>query len=107
MTIHIVYITVGSKDDARRIARTIVEEKLAACANILDQVNSFYIWNGALQDDQEALIIAKTTPARIEALTARVKALHGYQCPCIVHWPLAGGHGPFLEWVDHSVGTGW
>jgi periplasmic divalent cation tolerance protein len=103
MTIHIVYISAGSTDEARRIAKALVEEKLAACANILANVHSFYYWNGDLQDDREAVIIAKTTAARLAALTDRVKALHPYQCPCIVNWPLAGGYGPFLEWVGHSV----
>jgi len=104
-TVHVVYITAGSKDEARRIAKTLVEEKLAACANIFEHINSFYFWDGALQDDQEVAIIAKTIATKLVALTARVKDLHSYDCPCIVNWPLSGGFGPFLEWVNNSAGA--
>ena len=99
----IVLITAGSKEEAEHIARTLVGERLAACVNILDKMNSIYFWEGKLQNDQECVMIAKTTAARVPALTVKVKALHSYDCPCIVSLPIQDGNPAFLEWVAEEV----
>lgn len=94
-----VYITAGDAAEARKIGRILVEERLVACANVQDRVTSIYRWEGAVQENAEAVLIAKTAADRLPALTERVKALHSYDCPCIVAWPLSGGNPDFLEWI--------
>ena len=103
MEIYMIYITASSKDEARTIGRELVLSKLAACANIFDNMNSFYYWDGKLQDDTEAVLIAKTTKERVPQLIDKVKSLHSYECPCIVTLPVAGGNPAFLNWVVAEV----
>ena len=103
MDIQFVYMTAGSLDEARSIGRDLVESGLAACVNIIGQVQSMYIWNGKVQDDTEAVLIAKTTSLRLPELIARVRALHSYDCPCIVSLPVCGGNPDFLDWVGAQV----
>jgi periplasmic divalent cation tolerance protein len=104
MKINFIYMTVGSKEEARKIGRELVTARLAACVNILDNMNSFYRWEGKIQDDTEVVMIAKTTEDKVPELIKKVKSLHSYDCPCIVSLPVIGGHQPFLEWVASEVG---
>ena len=99
MTVHMIYMTFKDKAQAREIGRELVQARLAACVNIFDQMNSIYIWENQLQDDQEAVLIAKTAEDKVVAVIEAVKARHSYECPCIVHWPIAGGNTDFLGWV--------
>ncbi len=99
MKASLIYITAGGVDEARAIARELVTSRLAACANIIDNVNSLYWWNGEVQDDREAIIILKTREALISRLVERVKSMHSYECPCIVSLPIAEGNPAFLEWI--------
>lgn len=103
MNIQFVYMTAGSVDEARAIGRELVESGLAACVNIIGQVNSIYVWNGSLQDDVEAALIAKTTSDRLPELIAKVRALHSYDCPCIVSLPVCDGNPEFLNWIGSQV----
>jgi periplasmic divalent cation tolerance protein len=96
-------MTVGSKDEARKIGRELVATRLAACVNILDNMNSFYMWDGEIQDDTEVVMIAKTTEEQVPELIKKVKSMHSYDCPCIVSLPITGGHQPFLEWIAGEV----
>ena len=80
-----------------------VEEHLAACANVIPGIRSFYWWEGALQDDREWAIVLKTTAERVAALVARIKALHGYSCPCVVALPIAEGNPDFLAWIEEET----
>ena len=104
MTVNFIYMTAGSTDEARRIGKELVVARLAACVNILDNMNSFYMWQGEIQDDTEVVIIAKTTEDRLPALIEKVKALHSYDCPCIVAIPVSGGNQAFLDWIVEEVG---
>ena len=104
MTVNFIYMTAGSKDEARRIGKELVVSRLAACVNILDNMNSFYMWQGEIQDDTEVVIIAKTTEDRVPALIEKVKALHSYDCPCIVAVAVSGGNQAFLDWIAEEVG---
>ena len=104
MSVNFIYMTAGSKDEARRIGKELVVSRLAACVNILDNMNSFYMWQGEIQDDTEVVIIAKTTEDRVPALIEKVKALHSYDCPCIVAIPVSGGNQAFLDWIVGEVG---
>ena len=100
MKLNIVYITTKNKKEARKIGKALIEEKLAACVNTIDGMNSMYFWEGKLQDDQEAVLIAKTKEKLVADLTKRVKALHSYSCPCIISLPILGGNEDFLAWIE-------
>ncbi len=95
----LVYMTAESVDQARRLGRTLVERRLAACVNILPDMQSLYWWDGAVQEGQEAVLVAKTREDLAPALTEAVKALHSYKCPCVVVLPIIGGNPDFLRWI--------
>jgi periplasmic divalent cation tolerance protein len=95
----LIYITASSEEEARTIARTLVEERLAACANILGQIASVYWWEDGLQEDAEVALIVKSTGALVPRIVDRVKALHSYDCPCVVALPIEAGNAAFLEWI--------
>ena len=99
------YVTAGDGDEAARIGRTLVEERLVACANVFPGVRSIYRWEGAVRDEGEAVLIAKTMADRAEAATARIKALHSYDLPCVVVVPISGGNTDFLDWVERETGA--
>ena len=90
------YITTKDKQQARLIGKTLVEERLAACVNIIDGMQSIYWWEGAISEDNEAILIAKTRNSLLEKLTDRVKSLHTYTCPCIIAIPISGGNRDYL-----------
>ena len=89
--------------DGPGFARSLVDERLAACVNLVPQIRSIYRWKDAIQDETETLAIAKTTSDRAEALHARLIELHPYQLPEVLALPVSGGHAPYLEWVGASV----
>jgi periplasmic divalent cation tolerance protein len=97
------YITCKDADDARRIGKTLVMERLAACVNILPKMESHYWWNGKIESDQEAVLIAKTRADAREALQARVIDLHPYEVPCVVFLPVAGGNPDYLDWITRET----
>ncbi|QDT37654.1 divalent-cation tolerance protein CutA [Stratiformator vulcanicus] len=99
----LIYMTAGSRDEALRIGRTLVEERLLACANVFDGVTSVFRWEGEVQHEGEAVLIGKSTEELVEPLTARVRKLHSYDCPCVVAVPIQGGNAAFLEWVSKET----
>ena len=103
MSSKLVYVTAPSRKEAEKIAETVVTERLAACANILDDVTSVFHWEGKLCRENETVLILKTTEEKTDALTARIKELHSYECPCIVVLPIEGGNPAFLEWIAREV----
>jgi len=100
------YITCPGPDDARRIGRALVMERLAACVNILPKMESFYWWEGKLENDQETVLIAKTPESSREALLERVLELHPYETPCILFVPVTGGNPDYLEWLLREADGG-
>jgi periplasmic divalent cation tolerance protein len=103
MAVNFVYMTAGSKDEAQAIGRALVENRLAACVNILDNMQSIYRWENKIQQDAEVVLIAKTTATLVPALIDQVKSMHSYDCPCIVSLPILSGYTPFLDWVHAEV----
>ncbi len=103
MKVNFIYMTAGSKDEARKIGKELVISRLAACVNILDNMNSFYMWEGKVQDDTEIVMIAKTTEDRVPELVEKVKSLHSYDCPCIVSIPILDGNQAFLDLIAEEV----
>ena len=99
-----IYVTASDSEEARRIGRALVEARLAACANVIDRVTSVYWWQGEVQEDDEAVLIAKTREDLVDDLTAKVKELHSYECPCVVALPVTGGNAEFLDWIAAETG---
>ncbi|NMO22189.1 divalent-cation tolerance protein CutA [Pyxidicoccus fallax] len=95
----LVLVTAPSADKAAELARTLVEEQLAACGNIVPGLRSIYRWQGQIHDDAEVLLILKTRAALFEPLRARVVELHPYQVPEVLRVDIAEGHAPYLAWV--------
>lgn len=98
-----VYITCKDLDEARKVGRTIVGARLAACANILNPMNSIYWWKGELVEDQETILILKTMAAQVEPLIEKVKSIHSYEVPCVVALPIVKGNPDYLEWIRQEV----
>ena len=95
-----VYAVFADLAEAERIAETVVNERLAACANILAPCRSIYRWQGAVERTQEVPALFKT--AQPEALIARIAALHSYDVPAAVAWPIALAHPPYAAWVQEN-----
>jgi len=95
----LVYVTTASVEEASAIGRAVVEARLAACANVLGGITSFYWWEGKLQEDGEAVLVLKTRRDLVDGLVARIKELHGYDCPCVVALPVIDGNPDFLDWI--------
>ena len=95
----VVLMTAPDQEVAQRIARTLVEERLAACVSLVPGVRSIYRWQGSVEDDAEILLLAKTGRARCAALAARVQALHPYELPEIVVLSVDGGSQRYLDWI--------
>ncbi len=100
-----VYITTKNRDEALKIASAIVEEKLAACANIIDGMESVYHWKDKIETGKECVLILKTTYSNVSRLTRRVKELHSYEVPCVISINLAEqeGNEEYLDWMVRSV----
>ncbi|MEW5908192.1 MAG: divalent-cation tolerance protein CutA [Thermodesulfobacteriota bacterium] len=101
-----VYITTGSREEAKRIGSILVTSHLAACANIFDRMNSIYFWDGKLQDDTETVLIIKTTRGNLKKVFETVKQHHSYQIPCMISLPIREGYEPFLTWIKDEVTCG-
>lgn len=97
------YVTVPTKEAAEKIARTLVEEHLAACVNIIAGVRSIYRWHGAVEAATELALIAKTRRALYGRAEKRVKELHSHEVPCIVAWPVESGLPAFLDWINEET----
>ena len=83
------YITAANRDEAVKLATVLVQERLAACANVFQGMTSLYWWQGEVQTSDEVAFLVKTRADLMEALTTRVRALHSYSVPCVVAWPIA------------------
>lgn len=101
---HVVVLVTGpSADEAERIGRALVEERLAACANLIPSISSAYWWKGKIEEATEALLVLKTRQDLVERLVARVRALHSYTVPEVIALPILGGNPDYLRWIDDSV----
>ena len=99
-----VYVLFANAEEAARIGRTVVEERLAACINILGSVRSIYRWQGSIETADEVAAILKTSQAEADALIMRIAGLHSYEVPCIVTWPIDKLLTSYADWVDANVG---
>jgi len=100
-----VFCTCSSFEEGQRLARRIVEDKLAACANILPGLTSIYSWNGQLETNSEVLLILKTTAEAYSELETALAHIHPYECPEIIGIPIEYGYKGYLEWINNTVLT--
>jgi periplasmic divalent cation tolerance protein len=99
----VVFITAPNREEATRLAEMLVEKRLAACVQILPEMESVYRWQGEVERQREVLLIAKTAGAKFEELEKQVRAAHSYETPEIVALQLSAGSSPYLEWLRTSV----
>jgi len=95
----VVLMTAPNSDEASRIAESLVNRKLAACVQILPEMQSIYVWNDEVQREKEVLLLAKTTRANFEQLEREVRAVHSYETPEIIALPVVVGSEPYLQWL--------
>ncbi len=100
----VVLITVPKQREAERIARGLIEKKLAACVNMIRGVDSLFRWEGKTDRAREILLVAKTRRSGFKKLAAFVKSLHSYAVPEIIALPVVAGNHEYLTWIDESVG---
>jgi uncharacterized protein involved in tolerance to divalent cations len=99
----LVWTTIGKTADGRDMASILVTERLAACVNVLPEMESFYRWKGQVETDHERQLIMKTTAGRVAALRARVHDLHDYEVPEFIVIPIVGGSEAYLNWIREST----
>jgi periplasmic divalent cation tolerance protein len=98
-----VFMTAAGREEAQRLAEMLIEKRLAACVQILPDMESVYRWQGKVEQQREVLLIVKTIRSKFEVLEKAVRAAHSYETPEIVALPLIAGSGPYLEWLTTSV----
>lgn len=99
-----VYITCASPEEAERIGKALLDERLVACVNIpASSIRSLYLWKGEREEAEETLLIAKTMEDRFTDLNRMVRRLHSYETPCVVAMPLVAGDPEYLAWVEEST----
>jgi periplasmic divalent cation tolerance protein len=103
MSVVSVYAVFADLEEAERIGRIVVEERLAACINILPGVRSIYRWKGKIESADEVAAILKTSHDSANALIARIAALHSYDVPCVVNWPVDKVLRSYSDWVEGST----
>lgn len=99
----LIYITCKNKEEAVRIGRTLVQEQLVACANIIDPILSIYKWNDEIVEDTEAILILKTIGLNMISIESRVKSIHSYTNPCIVSFKFEDGSKIYFDWIRSSI----
>ena len=100
-----IYTTTSSMEEAKKIARFLVKKKLAACANIIDGLCSFYEDQGKVESHDETALILKTRKSLFKDIEREMKHLHSYQCPCLVFIPFESAVTPFLKWMNEKMTT--
>jgi periplasmic divalent cation tolerance protein len=99
----VVFVTVKEVEEARKIAKDLVKRRLAACVNILPEIESHFWWKDKLEAEKEILLIIKTKDTLLTELTKAVKKIHSYSMPEIIALPITGGSRDYLEWVDSEI----
>lgn len=100
-----VLTTTASREEAERLGRTLVEERLAACATLVPSIESIYRWEGRIESSSESLLLLKTVPSRVAALESRLLALHSYETPEFLVLPIESVSQGYLDWLQASVQT--
>ena len=103
MTYVMVYITTKSEEEASRIGETLVRERLAACANVIPEIQSTYWWKGKLENEGETALLLTSVQDNAQRIIDRVRELHSYEVPCIDIIPLSGGNEEYFKWIDENI----
>lgn len=99
----VILITAANKKEAKMIAQSLIEKKLAACVNILGDIESLFWWKSKVDSAKEVLLVVKSRKERLNKIIKLVKSLHSYDCPEIIALPIAGGSKTYLDWIDESL----
>jgi periplasmic divalent cation tolerance protein len=102
----VVLVTASSAEEGARLGRALVEERLAACANVIGPIRSIYRWQGAVEEAEERLVVLKARAADVPALETRVRALHSYEVPEVLALPVTAGSAPYLAWLADATERG-
>ena len=102
-SIVVVLVTASGDEEARRIGRALVDERLAACVNVIGPIASIFRWKDRVQEESEHLLVVKARRADVQRLAARVRALHSYEVPEVLALDVVGGAAPYLDWVRDST----
>lgn len=101
--VRLIYVTVPKGDEARKLARKVVEERVVACANIFPEMESLYWWSGNLENTTESVILFKTTTEHVEEAMRLIRHWHPYDTPCILTLPVESGDSRYLDWLQGEV----
>lgn len=99
----IIYITTSNSEESEKIAKTLLKEKIVACANIIPQMNSFYWWEGKIEEDEESILILKTRKDHLDRVITRVKEIHSYDIPCILEIKVKSASSEYLKWLEDQM----
>ena len=97
------YITAPNKREAKQISKRLLDKKLIACANVINNVNSYFVWKNKVQNSKEIIICGKTTSKNQKKIIQIVKSLHSYSVPCVIFFDIKNGNNDFLKWIKQSV----
>jgi len=97
------YIIASNKKEAEKIATKLLDKKLIACANVISNVNSYFVWKNKVQNSKEIIICGKTISKNQKKIIKEVKKLHSYSVPCIIFFDIKNGNKDFLKWIKQSV----
>ena len=97
------YITASNKREAKQISKRLLNKKLIGCANVINNVNSYFVWKNKVQNSKEIIICGKTTSKNQKKIIQIVKNLHSYSVPCVIFFDIKNGNKDFLKWVEQSV----
>ena len=97
------YITTPNKSEAEKIAEKLLGKKLIACANVISNVNSYFVWKNKVQNSKEIIICGKTTSKNQKKIIKVVKSIHSYSVPCVIFFDIKNGNRDFLKWIRQSV----
>ncbi len=99
----IIFITAADKKEARRIAQALIRDRLAACVNIIGEIESIFRWQGKVDRAKEALLIIKSRKEKMPEVIKLVKSMHSYELPEIISFPITAGFKPYLKWINESL----
>jgi periplasmic divalent cation tolerance protein len=100
---YLVYMTTKDVSEARKLGCAMLSARLAACVNIVGPIESMYRWKGAVRNDREVSLIAKTSAGKLDGLIRKILSLHSYEVPCVVAWPIEKGNPTFLQWIEKET----
>ena len=99
------YVTAENREEATAVGRTLVQERVVACANVIDGMTSIYFWKDQVEETDEAVLLLKTRQELVDRVIARVNELHSYDVPCVLSWTVEQGSPEFLQWVESETAT--